>query len=66
MSKKTQNKTSHVHHTTVTDPEETYVIINVSINNSPITIGIFYGPNTDFFKLLKVKVALIVIFVLRI
>lgn len=35
------------HHTTVSDPEGRFIIINISINNNPITIGNIYGPNSD-------------------
>lgn len=40
-------KISFVHNTTITDPEGRFIIINISINNSPVTIGSLYGPNTD-------------------
>lgn len=35
------------HHTTISDPEGRFIIINISINNNPITIGNIYGPNSD-------------------
>lgn len=35
------------HHTTISDPEGCFIIINISINNNPITIGNIYGPNSD-------------------
>lgn len=38
---------SFTHNTTITDPEGRFIIINISINNAPITIANIYGPNTD-------------------
>lgn len=35
------------HNTTITDPEGRFIIINISINNNPITIVCIYGPNSD-------------------
>lgn len=36
-----------IHNSTITDPEGRYIIINISINNTPITICSVYGPNVD-------------------
>jgi exonuclease III len=40
-------KISFVHNTTVIDPEGRFIIINISINNSPVTTGNLVGPNID-------------------
>lgn len=40
-------KISFVQNAIISDPEGRYIIINISINNSPITIGNVYGPNSD-------------------
>lgn len=53
-------KIQFTHNATTSDPEGRYIIINISINNTPITIGNVYGPNSDdptffqnFFSLLS-------------
>ena len=38
---------SFIHNTTIADPEGRFIIINISINNNPVTIGNVYGPNID-------------------
>lgn len=40
-------KISFIHNTTIADTEGRYIIINISIDNNPITIGNIYGPNSD-------------------
>lgn len=41
------NRQPSIHNTTITDPEERYVIINASINSNNITIANIYGTHTD-------------------
>ena len=38
---------SFIHNATITDPEGRFIIINISINNKPVTICSIYGPNSD-------------------
>lgn len=40
-------KISFIHNTTITDQEGHFIIINISINNTSITIANVYDPNTD-------------------
>ena len=42
-----EKKVSFVHDTTITDPVGSFIIINISINNSSVTICNVYGLNTD-------------------
>jgi len=41
------NKVSFFHNSTITDTEGRFIIINISVNSNPITIGNIYGPNSD-------------------
>lgn len=41
------NRVAFNHHTSISDPEGRYVIIHISINNTPLTIVNLYGPNND-------------------
>lgn len=44
------NKTiTFTHNTTVTHPDGRFIIINISINNNPITIVSIYGPDSPSF-----------------
>ena len=40
-------KISFIHNSTISDPEGRFVIINITINNNPMTIASIYGPNSD-------------------
>ena len=40
-------KNTFVHNATISDPEGRYIIINITIDNSPITMANIYGPNSD-------------------
>lgn len=42
-----QKKMLFVHNTTISDPEGCFIIINITINNNPVTITSIYGPNLD-------------------
>lgn len=41
------NKISFTYNFTTADPEGRFIIINIIINNNPLTIGNIYGPNSD-------------------
>lgn len=54
------NKVKFNHNKSISDPEGRYIIINISIDNNPLTIANLYGPNNDdpsffhsFFSILK-------------
>ena len=40
-------KIKFTHNTTISDPEGRFIIINISVNNNPVTIASIYGPNID-------------------
>ena len=41
------NKMTFNHHTSISDPQGRYIIIHISIDNTPLTIANLYGPNND-------------------